>query len=359
MMYHRQINQSRIINLTPLILIYYRTVCIESVDKSGGIKVTFKNSTEDDLRILKWYTPLEGMMTPFLTVTDETGEELEYAGLMAKRVSNPTHENFEVIPSGKSVTSDIINLDDTYDLEEGIKYTIKYTGSIEYIAGSIELTEEILEDLNEQEMTEAGKGIIIEIKHKKRQYCTIHYQSKFVGGTEEQYSCTQRLLKELKDPNRGYPKVIEAVHPNDPLYQKWFGEYNEKRAEKVRKVYQKCRGGLEEDNEIRYVFNIKNTGKLESVYGYYESSQNEMGFTERYNNILERAADDSKLQVLVHELSHAHGNTIDIKKEGRGVKNCLQMAKDRPDAAVKNADSYGYFYCDVAVLEGRIPIKKQ
>ena len=182
----------------------------------------------------------------------------------------------------------------------------------------------------------------------------------FFGGTEEQYSCTQQLLEELKDPTRGYPKVIEAVHPTNPLYQKWFGEYDEKRAEKVRKVYQACYEGLVGDNEIRYAFNIKVTdGLFKTVYGYYDPSQNEIGFSECYNNIPEREANDSKLQGLVHNLSHAYGNTIDIKTKGSGVKNCLEMAKDRPDAAVKNADSYGYFYCDVAVLEGRIPIKKQ
>ena len=318
--------------------------------------------------MLKWYTPLEGMMmTPFLTVRDETGEELEYSGLMAKRVSNPTREDFEVIPSGNSVTSNTIDLDDVYDIEEGIKYTIEYTESIEYIAGSIELTEVISEDLNEQEMTEAGKGIIIVVKHKKLQLIENNHEPGFFGGTQEQYSCIQRLLQELKDPNRGYQKVIEAVRPNNPLYQKWFGEYDEKRAKRVKTLYEDCCEGIKE-NTIRYVFNVnlkpKNSDKStsnESAYAYYDSSKNEIGFTKIYNKILEREANNSKLQVLVHELSHAFGTSkaIDIKKQGYGVDNCLRMAKDRPDAAVKNADSYSYFYCDVAVFEGSISNEKQ
>ena len=182
----------------------------------------------------------------------------------------------------------------------------------------------------------------------------------FFGGTEEQYSCTQRLLEELKDPNRGYQKVIEAVHPNNPLYQKWFGEYDEKRAEKVKKVYQDCCESLMGDNKIRYVFNIKNTDIFEHTYAYYDSSRNEVGFTERYNLLPEREAANSKLQNLVHNLSHAFGSpkAIDIKRQGYGVDNCLRMAKDRPDAAVKNADSYGFFYCDVAVLERCIGSRK-
>lgn len=334
-----------------LCIIYYRypvTVCIKSFDQSGKIEVTFENNTEDDLSILKWYTPLEGtMMTPFLTVRNETGEKLKYKGLMAKYVSNPTHEDFVVIPSRGSVSS-IIDLNEAYDIEKG-KYIIEYTGSIEYVAGSIELKK--LEDLSEQEMAGACRGITIEVKYAKMLKKKDGDKTGFKNGTEAQRLVTQRLLEELKE---GYQKVIQAVNIEHDLYQKWFGEIAEERVEKVKQVYQACHDGLTKKNNIIYVFDVKNP----RAFAYTQPVDDgvfEIGFTSLYEEAPEKEADNSKLQTLVHELSHVYGNTDDVKK-GYGVTKCLDLAKKQPDDAVKNADSYGYFYCDVAVLQGRIPL---
>lgn len=324
------------------------TACIKSFDQSGKIEVTFENNTEDDLSILKWHTPLEGtMMTPFLTVRDETGEKLKYKGLMAKYVSNPTCEDFVVIPSKDSVSS-IIDLNEAYDIEKG-KYTIEYTGSIEYVAGSIELKK--LEDLNEQEMAGACRGITIEVKYAKMLKKKDGDKTGFKNGTEAQRLVTKRLLEELKE---GYREVIQAVNIKSDLYEKWFGEYTEERVEKVKQVYQACHDGLTKKNNIIYVFGDKHP----RAFAYtleMDDDVFEIGFTSLYDEAPEKESDDSKLQTLVHELSHVYGNTDDVKK-AYGVKKCLNFAKTQPDDAVKNADSYGYFYCDVAVLQGRIPL---
>lgn len=324
------------------------TACIKSFDQSGKIEVTFENNTEDDLSILKWRTPLEGtMMTPFLTVRDEKGEKLKYKGLMAKYVSNPTCEDFVVIHSRGSVSS-IIDLNEAYDIEKG-KYTIEYTGSIEYVAGSIELKK--LEDLNEQEMAGACREITIEVKYAKMLKKKDGDKTGFKNGTEAQRLVTKRLLEELKE---GYREVIQAVIIKSDLYEKWFGEYAEERVEKVKQVYQACHDGLTKKDNIIYVFGDKHPRAfaytLEMDDGVFE-----IGFTSLYDEAPEKESDDSKLQTLVHELSHVYGNTDDVKK-AYGVKKCLKIAKTQPDDAVKNADSYGYFYCDVAVLQGRIPL---
>ncbi|TPO13740.1 M35 family metallopeptidase [Mesorhizobium sp. B1-1-5] len=51
---------------------------------------------------------------------------------------------------------------------------------------------------------------------------------------------------------------------------------------------------------------------------------------------------NSKLGTIVHEVTHYFltGNTDDI---GYGKDDCLQLAKDNPESALKNADNFEYF----------------
>ena len=54
---------------------------------------------------------------------------------------------------------------------------------------------------------------------------------------------------------------------------------------------------------------------------------------------------DSKLGAIIHEVTHFFltGNTDDVRY---GRDDCLKLAVDDPDSALKNADSYEYFIED-------------
>ena len=326
---------------------YPITICMEQTDKPTAIKFTFSNNTDKDLSVLKWYTPLEGKMTaPFLTITDNKLEQrLPYKGILAKR-GLLRHNDFVVIPPKSNSNPIIIDLTKAYTLEQG-EYTIKYKRPIEYIAGKVEpISEnEIPNHIQEQETEEACNSIKIEVQNRRQYKNPKEYYYDVVtfrDCNKIQLASIKQLLEELKDPRNGYQRVINAVFRNR-LYQKWFGEYKERQANKVKEVYQACLDGIKFDVDIYYVFNCDGS---EIAYADRVGDSIEIGFTRHYDEAPEKEGNNSKLQTLVHELSHAYGHTKDISR-GYGVENCLQMAMERPKKAVKNADSYGYFYCDV------------
>uniref|UniRef100_A0A1X7UJM4 Lysine-specific metallo-endopeptidase domain-containing protein n=1 Tax=Amphimedon queenslandica TaxID=400682 RepID=A0A1X7UJM4_AMPQE len=53
---------------------------------------------------------------------------------------------------------------------------------------------------------------------------------------------------------------------------------------------------------------------------------------------------ESKEGTLLHEWSHPYGQRDDVVY---GRSNCKNLANTRPDDAVRNADSYLYYYCDL------------
>ncbi len=54
---------------------------------------------------------------------------------------------------------------------------------------------------------------------------------------------------------------------------------------------------------------------------------------------------DSKITTLVHEYSHGQGGTnLNFLPEVYGRRDCLELARKKPDKAIQNADNYGYYF---------------
>jgi hypothetical protein len=82
-------------------------------DRPIVISFTLENSSDENLWILNWYTPLEGLKGKIFNVTCD-GKEIPYEGIMMKR-GQPTKEDYVQIAPGRSISASV-------DLLEG--YTI-------------------------------------------------------------------------------------------------------------------------------------------------------------------------------------------------------------------------------------------
>src|SRR6185295_2517727 len=71
------------------------------------VRTTFRltNLSQDTMRVLKWFTPLEGLWSDCLLVIRD-GQRVTYDGPLAKR-GTPTAEDFVTLAPGESVDQEI------------------------------------------------------------------------------------------------------------------------------------------------------------------------------------------------------------------------------------------------------------
>ncbi len=97
----------------------------ESFDGSDDVlvHVTITNPNNYPIRILKWFTPLNGIERSLFTVT-RNGESVPYIGRMIKR-AEPTEADYITLEAGGSVTADV-NLSEYYELSSSDDYEVMY-----------------------------------------------------------------------------------------------------------------------------------------------------------------------------------------------------------------------------------------
>lgn len=91
------------------------------------LKFTVYNQADTAQQFCKWHTPFEPLMSKYLDVKNEKGEEVAYKGAMAKRIMPPPADSYIKVNPKDSLTADV-DLLKGYDLQKPGKYTISYSG---------------------------------------------------------------------------------------------------------------------------------------------------------------------------------------------------------------------------------------
>jgi len=91
------------------------------------LKFTVMNYTDSVQRFCKWHTPFEPLMSKYLDVKNDKGEEMAYQGAMAKRMMPPPESSYLSLKPQDSVTAkaDLIK---AYAIKAPGKYTVTYVG---------------------------------------------------------------------------------------------------------------------------------------------------------------------------------------------------------------------------------------
>lgn len=109
----------------------YVVLSIKDIIKKGE-KVTLKFAVHNDQptekSFCKWHTPFEPLMSKYLDIKDENGNEVFYKGPMAKRIMPPPADSYLVVKP-KDMLSSEVDLLKAYQLEAPKKYTISYNAS--------------------------------------------------------------------------------------------------------------------------------------------------------------------------------------------------------------------------------------
>ena len=94
-------------------------------DSAKPVKLRFDltNAGDEDLYVLKWYTPLEGLNSDCLKVIRNEKTKVAYDGPMVKR-GNPGPDDYVLVPAGGTVSADV-NVSESYAVSLPADYRVE------------------------------------------------------------------------------------------------------------------------------------------------------------------------------------------------------------------------------------------
>ena len=314
----------------------------------SAVTCTFKftNNGNEDLYLLKCNTPLEGIRSPFITIT-HGNTPIPYKGIIVYRMA-PTKVNFILLKAGESI-SVTVQITDTFRIDTDGLYTVQYSRPLQYLLVN-EMSALSVDKLRESFVRESVQ-LYLENTHlllkPKKEEVKIDYtvwlqacgSASFSNG-DKNNSVTLEAHKKLCD---GIDKALKKIGPND-IYERWFGTYTGPRGSTVRRTYDYMKTGLE-TRSLTYYNDGPDCQANEAAYttpSYWTTTVYLCSLYYGIGTYCSGTA-DTKERVLAHEWSHALANRAD---EEYGVDKCKELARSSPDRATNNADSYSYHYCE-------------
>jgi len=106
----------------------FAKMTIKDTIKAGEqiqLKFTVYNKADSVQQFCKWHTPFEPLMSKYLDIKDENGEEVNYKGAMAKRMMPPPASSYQKLNPKDSLSADV-DLFKGYAITKPGKYTVVY-----------------------------------------------------------------------------------------------------------------------------------------------------------------------------------------------------------------------------------------
>lgn len=106
----------------------FAKLTIKDTIKTGEpilLKFTVYNYADSVQQFCKWHTPFEPLMSKYLDIKDENGEEVNYKGAMAKRIMPPPASSYQKLNPKDSLSADV-DLFKGYSITKPAKYTVVY-----------------------------------------------------------------------------------------------------------------------------------------------------------------------------------------------------------------------------------------
>lgn len=299
------------------------------------ITLTFglRNDTGQDRSALTWNTPLERLdheVQDYLRIR-HADRDLPYEGRKFKRVQ-PDGTAYRVLRAGEQVR-ERLDLTTAFPITEPGQYTVTLAPRLREDLGQAELprTAVTFRVLPGGPARSTGAAIA-------RQGERAVNEVKFIGGSETRRNLVREAVREA---NRYVRKALATLPDPTPRpvpseYTTWFGRTGSGRFELVQSHFRKI--GTDSSNTT---YDLK-TCEKQGTYAYvYPNAPGKVYLCPMFWRA-PITGQDSKAGTLVHEQSHftVNGGTDD---HVYGMPKCRNLAQDKPNMAVRNADNHEYF----------------
>jgi len=295
------------------------------------VTVEISNTTKHTVKILKWYTPADGVEESLFSVMRD-GQPVAYTGPIYKRPA-ATGKDFISLKSGESITS-VVNLGEYYDLSAAGNYEVFYAVAAFNMFNEKGNAFKLKDVLTSDKISFNAKGGNGKGKPtpppppppggNSFNSCDASQQSLLIAARDEAKSLASNAENYLLGNNQG------------SRYTTWFGVYSSSRYNTVKGNFTAISDAM--DN-AGIEFNCK---CKQNYYAYvYPNRPYEITVCRVFWQA-PLTGTDSKAGTLIHEMSHFDvvAGTDDVVYGQTGAKN---LAISDPNAAITNADSHEYF----------------
>jgi peptidyl-Lys metalloendopeptidase len=329
------------------------------------VQTTFQltNHSEESMRVLKWFTPLEGMWSDCLLVIRD-GERVLYDGPLAKR-GNPTSDDYVTLGPGESIERKV-EIAEAYRVSDPGIYNVSVDAEIQAVpVGEMNRFATAVRDLQEPEammfkrvvrqpVPNAATNFMVRDAGRRSETAGERVRSKQRAGGHD-LTMFKRAAGTVLKPQfnggdaskqadaekahtQGYKLAQKALAAlkNDTVYAEWFGTYNTSRFNSVTANYTKITTDMEQKV---FTYDLTLQGCQSGVYAYTYKNSTTIWLCDQFW-AAPMTGTDSKAGTIVHEHSHASAGTDDLTY---GQANCRQLAITDPDKSIRNADSHEYY----------------
>ncbi len=296
------------------------------------VDVTITNNSKSTIKLLKWYTPIDGVEEPLFALRRD-GQDVEYIGAHYKR-PQPTDADYFRLRAGESITR-TVNLADYYDFSVSGEYAINFD------VAALNLFQKGSALSNQTEGLKSGTGIVfVEGRAAKipepvtpaavsgsssfTAKCTASQQSSILTARNDAAIYSSNALTYLQSGTAG------------ARYTTWFGVYNASRYSTVTSHFSAIKNAMETSS---MTFDC---GCKKRYYAYVYPNQPYTIYLCSVYWQAPQTGTDSKAGTLVHETSHftVVAGTDDWVYGQSGAQS---LAISDPVKAIDNADSHEYF----------------
>lgn len=296
------------------------------------ITVIISNPTKHSVRILKWFTPSDGVEEPIFVVK-VNGEPVSYTGAIYKRPA-ATGNDYITLKAGESVTYSV-NLGDYYDLAATGQYEILYDAASFYL-----YTEKGNGSNSPDSLTSESISLKVEGRTASGKpapppppppggnafnACSATQQNTLINARAQ--------AKTYASDSDGY---LSKVKSGTRRYEEWFGVFLNTRYLTVSTHFTALHKAWDNAG-INF-----DCGCKQNYYAYVYPNQPYNIYLCKVFWLAPLAGTDSQGGTLIHEMSHFNvvASTDDYVYGQAGARN---LAITNPDEAIMNADNHEYF----------------
>ncbi len=302
-----------------------------AADESVLVNVSISNPTRRDIKILRWFTPLDGVKEDLFRVT-VFGKTVEYVGADYKRPA-PTEKDYITLKPGETIET-TVDLAGYYDLSDSGYYQIEYNvESLNLFTNqpNMFISAEALRSENKQAWID-GRQVKMPDESTAD---AVTGSTSFTGCTSSRQTSLVTARNNASTYSTNSYNYLNAGTVGS-RYTTWFGAYTSSRYSTARSHFSSIRNAMDTAS-VRF-----NCTCTDSAYAYVYSNQ---PYTIYLCNAFWSApttGTDSKAGTLVHEMSHFNvvAGTDDWAYGQTAARN---LARTNPKRAVDNADSHEYF----------------